>query len=205
MNNDFITSNCIILKKMPYKESSLIVSALSPEFGKIDFLIKGALKFKNKSLPVIDLFRVIEVKIKNIHKKSLHSIYSASLITAFDDIPLSMDNYNHACDISQFLLYNSHPYVPVPKTFIASLSAFDSLSRIKNDPTPWVMLVKLVFLYENGFLPEMPDDDSGRMKLLQTLLRTPLKGAVFPQLTISYIANLNNWLNSICKIHDLRI
>ena len=32
----------IILRKIPFQDSSLIVSGLSPEFGRLDFLLRGA-------------------------------------------------------------------------------------------------------------------------------------------------------------------
>ena len=41
----------IILRKIPYQESSLIVSGLSPDFGRLDFLLKGARGTGAKKFP----------------------------------------------------------------------------------------------------------------------------------------------------------
>ena len=41
----------IILRKIPFQDSSLIVSGLSPEFGRLDFLLRGARGTGAKKFP----------------------------------------------------------------------------------------------------------------------------------------------------------
>ena len=43
-----VTTNLIVLRKTPYMETSLIISGLSPDFGKLDLLAKGELKISSK-------------------------------------------------------------------------------------------------------------------------------------------------------------
>ena len=42
---------CLILRHTPFQESSLIVSGISPDAGRLDFLLKGARGLGKKKFP----------------------------------------------------------------------------------------------------------------------------------------------------------
>ena len=35
-------TNCILLRKTPFQESSLVIAAITAGYGRVDFLLKGA-------------------------------------------------------------------------------------------------------------------------------------------------------------------
>ena len=104
-------SELIILKKIPYKESSLIVSGLSSEFGRLDFVAKGAEKISKKKFPAIDLFRIVSIEF-NPDKDFLQSVYKAEIIENFDAIAESSASFKEACAIAAFVLKNTKPHTP---------------------------------------------------------------------------------------------
>ena len=54
----------IILRKIPFQESGLIVSGLSPEFGRLDFLLKGVRDTGAKKFLYAELFRELSIEFR---------------------------------------------------------------------------------------------------------------------------------------------
>jgi DNA repair protein RecO len=200
-----INTEIVIIRKYPYKDSSMIVAGLTPEFGKISLIIKGAFRKNNTNMPVIDLFRVLEVSLKKNNERDLHSIYKASLLKEYDDIALTLNNYNEACRISSFIFSNTRPFVSTVGTYKALIQAFEGLSEKRKSAIPWYMLVKLAFLYDNGFLPEVENDDSGRQELLHSLLLASTGFDLFPDISPEYLEVFSAWIDNLCRYHDLGI
>ena len=200
-----INSEIVIIRKFPYKDSSMIAVGLTPELGKISLLIKGAFRKNKTNLPVIDLFRVLEVSLKKNCQKDLHLIYSASLLKIFDNIALSMNNYQEACSICSFIFNNSQPYVSAVGTYKAIIRAFGDLSEKRNFTISWYLLVKLAFLYDNGFLPEIENDDSGRQEFLHSMLLASTGFNSMPDINPEYLKIFSDWIDNLCRYHDLQI
>ena len=194
------SANYIILRKTPYHETSLILAGISCEHGRVDLLVKGAKKIGSKSLPAIDLFREINVNI-NPEKDGLQAIYSAELVSNFDNIALKKEAYLDACEISKFVLRNSHPSNPSPETYNAVKIAFQLLSE-GNDLfcTP---LVKLVYLAEHGLLPELPEGQQKEAELMSQLIGVAKGNNNLPDISKEYMDDINSWIDSICKFNEL--
>ena len=57
----FISTDAIILKNTPYKETSLISRLFSKEQGKISVIFKGAKRNNNNISSIIELANVINI------------------------------------------------------------------------------------------------------------------------------------------------
>ena len=193
-------TNYIILRKTPYHETSLILAGISREHGRIDLLVKGAKKINSKSLPVIDLFREINVHI-NPKKEGLQSIYSAELISNFDNIAMKKEAYLDACEISKFVLRNSHPANPSPETYNAVKRAFSILASEKT--TSCSPLVKLAYLDEHGLLPDLPENRNKDSLLLKKLLDAAKGNSEIPEISQEYMNDITEWIDSLCKFNEL--
>jgi DNA repair protein RecO len=202
MNKNTVTTRVIVIRKNLFKESSLIVTGFAPELGKINMIFKGATKNKSNKLPVIDLFRELELDI-NPDLHNLQSIYNASLLNTYDSIANYYENFTIACKICSFLFFNIHPEVSSPLVYKATLKAFNSLTTGQTI-VPWLSLVKLIYLRENGFLPEIPKDDTGRKKLFDDIISAILTEHTMPLLDLSYWKELSKWIDSISNYHNLR-
>lgn len=190
----------IILRKTPYQETSLIVAGISSQYGRIDLLVRGGKKVGSKSLPAIDLFREIEITIipKN-HK--LQSIYSADLISNFDNIAIHKNSYLDACEISKFILRNSQPGIPTPLTYNSIKTAFKALSESGEIRySPWV---KLALLEEHGLIPEQSVNKNGEAALLQRLIEVAKGNSELPEIDSGYMIEIEKWIDSMCRYNDL--
>ena len=117
----------IILRKIPFQESSLIVSGLSPEFGRLDFLLRGARGTGAKKFPYAELFRELAIVFRppREHASTLCSLTAHEPVASFDAIALRTGNYLAVCDYAAFLLKHTKPMLEAPETF----RALETLAR----------------------------------------------------------------------------
>lgn len=191
----------IVLRKTPYRETSLIVAGITPESGRLDMVVKGAKKLSAKTFPAVDLFREIDVEI-NPGQKGLHSVYSADLISNHDNIASFHKNYLAACDIAAFVLRNSQPYVSSPALYLAVKHVFSLLSE-KEMSLPFPSLIRLTYLDEQGLLPEVPANDPFKIQLQAQLLEAALGNNELPDINRDYWLKLSDWIDGLCRFHEL--
>ncbi len=76
---DVITKG-LIFKKIPFKESSLILEIFSNRFGKISVIAKGIRKEKNKNIGLIEVLNELELVLYKKPESQWYILKSASLI-----------------------------------------------------------------------------------------------------------------------------
>ena len=189
----------IILRKTPYRETSLVVAGISRS-GRIDLLVRGARKTAAKNLPAIDLFREIEVNVDPA-KDGLQPVYSAELVSSFDDIAMNSRSYLDACEISRFILRNSHPGVSAPASYASVKTAFEALST--SGEIAYSPLVKLIFLEEHGLLPEIPEGRESERVLLNQLLNAGKGSNPMPEIDPEYMKKIAEWIETLCNYNEL--
>jgi hypothetical protein len=209
------TANLIVLRKTPYKETSLIVSGISPDFGKLDLLARGERKLSKKHFPAFDLFREVQVSFSETGKSELHTVTDAELVKSFDQVALIPDNFQFAANVGSFLLKNSAPQLPSPLTYDAYRNILENLCLVaQKQPAPWSIkqcsvIIKSTYLYENGLLPEDFSSDNSRdqkfHELLEAIIAAGNEGAPLPKCPENYWPHLDKWLNSIIKYHQLQL
>ncbi len=214
MEIDVIETEFIVLKKLPYKETSLIIHGLSPEFGRLDLMARGALKNSSGKFPVIDLFQELKVEFKNSKNSSLHTIYEAELIKEHSAIALDLDCFVGGMKISTLILKNSHPGIPAPLTYAALINAIRNLAGETPMGKRWsfeqsLAALKAVHLHENGLLPEHFSEAESLNKqqadFITKLLKNAIAGNVMPECTAGYWTKLDNWLSALYEYHNLNI
>ena len=188
----------IILRKIPYRESSLIVSGITPEYGRLDFVLRGGASVKNRMFPVAGLFREVHVefKTKNDDFNGLVTAGKTELITNYDSIAENIPGYFAACELSPMLLANTAPTVPVPETYKA-LKYFLNAVLKGEKPEPYETLVWLVLLYESGELP--PQEDRAGEFLISLLDRVSRGEDLPSKIPQSYWEKLADWRKVVCR------
>lgn len=210
-----IKTQLMVLKKLKYKETSLIVHGLSPEFGRLDLLAKGALKNSSGKFPAIDMFQVLNVEFKSSEDASLHVIYEAELLKAHPNIASNLDCFVSGMKISTLILRNSHPGIPAPQTYAALLHAIGNLAGESSGAKGWsfeqsIAALKAVHLHENGLLPESFDNmdkslDKRQAQFISKLLKSAISGNALPKCDEGYWKKLDNWLSALYEFHNLKI
>lgn len=199
-----INTNIIVLRKTHYSESSLIISALSAEFGRLDFIVRGAKRIEKRKFPQVDLFRELNVVFRE-SSREMHGITEAELVREHDRIASSIENYRTAHEIASFVLRNSHPGIQCQKLYLALRNSFALLCSGEAHPQTAAIL-KLVYLHENGLLGTHGHADEAekkRQRGLRIIIRDIIvKNSITP-FTQQYWNSLSEWLDAMCRYHGL--
>jgi len=204
--NEIISTEVIVLKKTKYKESSLIISTISPDFGKIDFVIKGAYQITKTKQPIVDLFRILAVEYKE-NNSGLYSPTTVDLQKDYDSIALKPTQLSQILSFTPFLLKNIHPHVSCSRVY----KAFNNLLQNTIDDEFEIYsinLIKLVYLHENGLLPDILSSSGCNENRYQNFLNRILNYAVnasntIPQANNEYWVEFNKWVRNMCHYHEL--
>ncbi len=203
-----ISSQFIVLDKRPYRESALITTGLSPDYGKIAFVIHGAQKLSDKSFPAADVFRELEVEFNDDGTpKELYTAKNVELQTVFDDIANQPRNFKMAGRIASFLLKNTPGNLPQPYTYDTLRSVLTNLAGMECQHELWTLeqcavVIKSAYLCENGLLPDGQNEQQN--EFLENLVASGIDNSPLPQCAPEYWSALNNWLNSLIEFHHLK-
>ena len=192
----------IILRKIPFQESSLVVSGLSPDYGRLDFLLKGARGSGAKKFPYAGLFRELNVEFReNTNHSGLLYLRSHEPKSNFDTIANYPDNYIRLCSWIPFLLKHTRPMLALPLTYRALHGVLKRLSSSPDSEFP-LAAAELVFLRESGLVPDVPED-SQRADALETLLHYAVEpDSPEPEFSDQYRSRLIQWVRQLSRYAD---
>jgi recombinational DNA repair protein (RecF pathway) len=214
MSSSLETTNVIILRKMPYKESSLILGTLSADYGKIDLIAKGARKLSKKQFPAFDLFREVQVTFPHNGKDNLHNATNAELIQSNDSLANIPENFETASKIGDFILKNSAPDLPSPLVYDAMRNILRNWA-LQGDKQgfPWTsqqcsVIIKISYLYENGLLPDFGEPSNKQaydyQQIIENIIESGNEGVPLPERNDNWWQQLNKWLNQLIKHNQLK-
>ena len=188
----------IVLRHTPFQESSLIISGIAPDLGRLDFVVKGALGTGKKKFPQIGLFRELGVEFRMPEaKSSLMALRHVELLTNFDSLALHTENYLAACEFAKFLLANVKPMLDSEQSYAAlkvMLGHFCASGR----PEPWLTLARLAFLNESGLIPE---PEGAEFELLNALISASQGVGEMPELSETYFLQVSGWVKKLLRHH----
>jgi len=181
MESEYLKTRYMILRKTPWSESSLIVSGISPDYGRLDFLWRGACITGGKNFPAAELFREFEIQFRESRRSGcMPHLMTHDLIGVNDGVANHVPCYMASCEFAQFMLRNAKPMLEMPLSYQALVVFMKRMSRMSS-AEPWLSLAKYAYLHENGFLPEpriredAPESDSSRQyRIMERLLQYAL-------------------------------
>ena len=142
----------MILRKTPFRDTSLVVAGISAEHGRLDFVLKGARAIGKKQFPTADVFREFLLEFRPSRRaESMPTVVSLDLTAAHDGIAQSMDCYLAACSFAAETLRRAQPMLEMPLAW----QAFSvMLTRMEQTLSPQIplMLARLAVLREHGLL-----------------------------------------------------
>ena len=142
----------MILRKTPFRDTSLVVAGISAEHGRLDFVLKGARAIGKKQFPTADVFREFLLEFRPSRRaESMPTVVSLDLTVAHDGIAQSMDCYLAACSFAAETLRRAQPMLEMPLAW----QAFSvMLTRMEQTLSPQIplMLARLAVLREHGLL-----------------------------------------------------
>jgi hypothetical protein len=169
------SSELIVLRKIKHSESSLVAGGISPDYGRLDFYVKGALKLSRSKFPCLDLFRSVKVSFRMRHE-GLLSIHGADHLKSRDGLARSPALYMDACSAAAFALKNSKFMVSRPLVYRCAGRLLDCLQdEAVSPPAPGLpgvsplLIIKTAFLLEDGLAPEDFGLGAGTARFIEEL------------------------------------
>ena len=127
MSVEITSTPLIVLSKSPYRESSLIVVGISPDYGKLQLVCNGAQKISGKEYVQVDLFRELSVEFTE-SRSALKTAREIEIISTNDKLPENPVNFRLAGKMGAFLLANIKDDLPMPYTYDSFSSVLSHLS-----------------------------------------------------------------------------
>ena len=142
----------MILRKTPFRDTSLVVAGISAEHGRLDFVLKGARAIGRKQFPTADVFREFLLEFRPSRRaESMPAAVSLDLTANHDGIAQSMDCYLAACSFAAETLRRAQPMLEMPLAWQAFSVMLTRMERTLSPKIP-LMLARLAVLREHGFL-----------------------------------------------------
>ncbi len=100
---DIRKTGAVILGRRPFKESSLIVSAVTRDFGRIKLMARGCRRPRSKFCGTLELFNCDEIIFYHREQKELYTLSDAVVINDFPGIRASLKRVTAAQIMCEFL------------------------------------------------------------------------------------------------------
>lgn len=195
-----LKTSFIVLRKTPYQESGLIVAGISPDYGRVDLIVKGARSLGRRKFPIYALFRELALQFREPSGSGgLATPRSAEALASFDGVASNPEAYLAACEFAAFLLKHSRHMLECHASYQAFKTMLSRLAKAELEPRRATTLAKLSFLQEAGLLPDAMDERN----LLEELLQSALGECPPPELSDAYWHKLSGWADALTAYHNL--
>ena len=183
----------MILRKTPFRDTSLVVAGISADHGRLDFVLKGARAIGKKQFPTADVFREYLLEFRPARRaESMPTLVSLDMTASHDGIAQSMDCYLAACSFAVETLRRAQPMLEMPLTWQAFSVMLTRMERTLSPKIP-LMLARLAVLREHGMLSDVvlyPD-------LIAPLFRCAVEAdAPWPEVDETTLNRIDSWVET---------
>ena len=197
MSTGSFKTRYMILRKTPFRDTSLVVAGISADHGRLDFVLKGARAIGRKQFPTADVFREFLIEFRPSRRtESMPTLVSMDLTASHDGIAQSMDCYLAACSFAAETLRRAQPMLEMPLTWQAFSVMLTRMERTFSPKIP-LMLARLAVLREHGMLSDaVPYPD-----LLAPLFRCAVDAdAPWPEIDETALNRIDGWVETRCRM-----
>jgi DNA repair protein RecO (recombination protein O) len=195
------TATGIILRTRPLTETSLIVHWLTPNFGRIATVAKGAQRYKSSFLGKLDLFYLADFSFSRSRSSDLHNLRETGLRETHGAIREDILKLQQAAYAANFIVQATETDTPLPAVYELMREFLGCLCRKKAAP-------QIIFAFELKLLRELglePDRAKASLaagtKKIAAVLSEKDFSAVNLKLTKAQIAELRQFLHGFLIFH----
>ena len=144
----------IILRTRPLTETSLIVNWLTPKFGRLSTVAKGARRSKSPFLGKLDLFYEADFTFSRSHRSELHTLREVSLRETHAALRRELGLLQQAAYCAALVEQTTETETPLPEIFTLFSGFLNSL--LQPPPRPrTVFAFELKLLHTLGLNPDL--------------------------------------------------
>ena len=143
----------LILRTRPLTETSLIVHWLTPDFGRIATVAKGARRPRSPFLGKLDLFYVADFSFNRSRRSDLHILREVALRELHAALRQNLASLHRATYATAFVEQATETETPLPAVYDLMLAFLDQLGERPGGPQA-VFRFELKLLQELGLKPD---------------------------------------------------
>lgn len=191
----------IILRTRPLTETSLIVHWLTPDFGRIATVAKGARKPKSPFLGKLDLFYHADFSFSRSRRSDLHILREAVLRETHNALREDIFKLRQAAYAAAFIEQATETETPLPAVYELLREFLDCLCRQKST-AQIIFAFELKLLQEIGLQPDWKKTSltAGTKKIAEVLAQKNWAGLRL-KLTAAQLTELRQFLHGFLIFH----
>jgi DNA repair protein RecO (recombination protein O) len=196
------TSPGLILRTRPLTETSLIVHWLTPEFGRLATVAKGARRPKSSFAGKLDLFYLADFSFQRSRRSELHQLREVSLRETHASIRQEMEYLQQASYCTALIEQTTEMETPIPEIFSLMTGFLKHLPQQPPQPqTLFAFEIKL--LSELGLQPDLDKDklNPDLKQILRILLVSNWSALSRLKLSRSQTTGLRHFLHEFLVYH----
>jgi len=192
----------LILRTRPLTETSLIIHWLTPDFGRMATVAKGARRLKSPFLGKLDLFYLADFSFSRSPRSELHTLREISLRELHAALRQDLAQLRQAMYATAFIEQATETGTPLPAVYELMLGFLDHLCQRPAQPQT-VFAFELKLLQELGLKPDWNRTrlSSGAGKISQILTQGGWPACARLRLTGGQIAELGEFLHGFLIYH----
>ena len=192
----------IILRTRLLTETSLIIHWLTPEWGRLATVAKGARRPKSTFAGKLDLFYLADFSFSRSRSSDLHNLREAGLRETHSAIREDLHKLQQAAYAAAIVEQATETETPLPEIFALIREFLSALCRQKPQPQN-VFALELKLLRELGLEPDPAEArlTPGARKLLQALMENDWENGARLKLTGEQDHELRRFLHGFLSLH----
>jgi DNA repair protein RecO (recombination protein O) len=193
----------LILRTRPLTDTSLIVHWLTPDFGRLATVAKGARRPKSPFAGKLDLFYLADFSFQRSRHSELHQLREVSLRETHAKIREELEYLQQASYGTALVEQTTELETPIPEIF--SLMAGFLKNLPTHPPQPQTLFAfEIKLLSELGLQPDLEKDklNPDLKQILRILLRGEWQSLACLKLTAPQVKALRQYLQTFL-IHHL--
>jgi DNA repair protein RecO (recombination protein O) len=196
------TATGLILRTRPLTETSLIVHWLTPNFGRIATVAKGARRHKSPFLGKLDLFYLADFSFSRSRSSDLHNLREVNLRETHGAIREDILKLQQAAYATNFIEHATETDTPLPAVYELSRGFLDCLCKQK-PATQILFAFELKLLRELGLEPDWSKTSVaiGTKKIAGILTRKDWASGLRLKLTRTQTEELHQFLHGFLIFH----
>lgn len=151
-------TEAVILATRPFKESSLIASVYTRNFGKVKIIAKGCRRPKSKMCGALEPFTRDEIIFYQRETKDLYTLSDAVIIDEFAPIRGSVRKFAAAQTLCEFIDKTSPAEVPDDKVYAMLINFLEVVASAQEDALKAIVYLYLIRGMDHaGLRPHLAD------------------------------------------------
>ena len=196
------TATGLILRTRPLTETSLIVHWLTPRFGRIATVAKGARRNKSQFLGKLDLFYEADFSFSRSRSSDLHTLREVSLRHTHGELRADILKLHRAAYATAFIEQATETDTPLPGAFELLRDFLKCLCEQKS-AAQLVFALELKWLREIGLQPDWTQTRlaAGTKKIAEGLTQKDWTAGLRLKLTDAQVVELRQFLHGFLIFH----